>query len=288
MKTTLFIAGLVALVATWAVERHSAAQLVLEITAQREQQRELANLQRERDRLRALQPSADELESLRRVPAEHTQLQHAIAEQTAAPATRPPGLPMGDWTPAGEWKNRGHATPHAAVETALWATAGGDVSTLKNLLILADPTREQAAALLTRIPESSRSLYATPEDLIASFTIKNVPVGEAQLVWFNQISDDDATACVFLRNQPMPGENIKTEAAPSSPQPPLTREEAAQAAAQRKAERAANPDRAPPSAPDNHRSSETYLSLHRDADGWRLVVPPSAVATIAKELDATR
>lgn len=288
MKTIIPIAGLVALAATWAVEKYSASRLALEIAAQREQQRELTGLQREHDRLRALQPSPEELETLRSVPVEHTQLQHAIAEQAAARAARPPDLPVGNWTSASEWKNRGHATPHATVETALWAAAGGDVSTLKSLLILAEPTREQAAALLARIPDGSRSLYTTPEDLIASFTVKNIPVGEAQLVWFNQNSEDDATACVFLRNQPTPGESIKPESAPSTPQPQMTREEAVRAAAQRKAERAAIPDRAPPSAPDNHRSSATYLSLHREPDGWKLIVPPSAVATIAKELDATR
>jgi len=36
----------------------------------------------------------------------------------------------------------------------------------------------------------------------------------------------------------------------------------------------------------DHATVAPFLSLHRDDDGWRLVVPPSAVEKIAKELAA--
>jgi len=39
-----------------------------------------------------------------------------------------------------------------------------------------------------------------------------------------------------------------------------------------------------PPLPENGTSSSAYLTLRRSPDGWRLVVPPSAVEKIAKEL----
>ncbi len=50
-------------------------------------------------------------------------------------------LRPGTWTPAAAWKNQGQATPEAAVETMLWAAAGGDLSALKNTLALAPDAR---------------------------------------------------------------------------------------------------------------------------------------------------
>ena len=278
MKTTRFIVGLAALVGTWLVEKSAAARLAVQIEAHHGRQREIAELQHKRDRLRALQPSDDELKKLRRAAAECARLRRAV------PATPSSVLPLGEWSIAREWQDRGNATPHAAIESTLWAAAGGDVSALKNLLALSDAAREKADALLARLPVSTRDRYATAEDLIAEFTIKSIPLGEAQLVWFNQIGEDDATACLFLQNPPKAGESIDLEAPrPEAPEPP-TREEALRAAAQLKAQRAASSDREPPRAPENQNSSETYLSLRRQVDGWRLIVPPSAVDKIAKEL----
>ncbi len=287
MKTILLLAVSVALAATWVIERFSTSQLTAAIDAQRGQQRELLDLQRERDRLRALQPAAGELESQRRATAESARLQNEIDVPPATPSTPPAALPIGQWTPAREWKNRGQATPHAAVETALWAAAGGDVFTLRRLLSVGDDTRQAADSLLAKLPAETRALYPTPEDLISAFTIKNIPLGEAQLVWFNQRGENDATVGLFLQRPPMPGE----AAAPDVPQPetplPLGREETARLALQQKADRAAHPERQPPRAPDDQRTSVTYLSLHRDGPNWQLVVPPDAVAQIARELATT-
>jgi len=198
MNKRLLSLFFVALAVLWAVEKSSAARLAIEIDATREHQRELATLEREHQRLRALQPDAAELDSLRRAVGEHARLQAELAQQEAARPAGPVTLPLGEWTPARDWKNRGQGTPSAAVETALWAAAGGDTAALKNLLSLAEPTRTKAAALLARMPDSARKFYAIPEDLIAAFTIKSIPVGEAQLVWFNESGPDDATTCVFL------------------------------------------------------------------------------------------
>jgi hypothetical protein len=283
MKAALLFLAIVALASVWVVEKLSATRLNVEIDAQREQAHELADLQRERARLRAKQPTAEELETLRAASAEHDRLQTEITARATARAAQP-ALSLGEWTPAGEWKNRGRTTSLAAVETTLWAAAGGDVAVLKNLLTLPADTREKADALLAQLPADARARYPRAEDLIAGFTVKNVPLGEAQLVWFNQTGEDDAVVCIFLQTPPKPGETTGTAATLPATPPPLTREEAVRAALQRKAERAANPNREPPHAPENEKSSATYLSLHRQADGWGLIVPSGAVDKIAKEL----
>lgn len=276
MKPALISLAVAALAVAWVLEKISAARLLVEIDAQSGSAREVADLRREHERLRALQPSAEELETLRAATAARTRLQSELAAQDATRAASP-ALSLGEWTPAREWKNRGRATSLAAVETALWAAAGGDVAALRNLLSLPAETREKADALLAQLPQDARTRYPGAEDLIAGFTVKNIPLGEAQLVWFNQSGEDDAVACVFLQ---IPG----AEMARPEPPKPLTREEAVRLAAERKAQRAANPNREPPSAPEKENSSETYLSLHRQADGWRLVVPPNAVDRIANEV----
>ena len=175
MKTFFLLVVTAALAATWAIERFSTAQLTAAIDAQGDQERALISLQRERDRLRALQPTAGELESLRRAAAEHARLQNEIDTQAVTRAAQPRVLPLGEWTPAGAWKNRGQSTPHAAVETALWAAAGGDLSTLKRLLAVNGDARQAADSLLATLPAETRALYPTPEDLISAFTIKNIP-----------------------------------------------------------------------------------------------------------------
>lgn len=267
MKPTLFVLVLVALAAAWVVEKSSAARLASEIETHRMQQREFARLQRERDRLRALLPSAEELETLSRDAAEHARVQHEIDLQTTKHAAPMPTLPVGEWTSAGDWKSRGQATPHATVETALWAAAGGDVAALKSLFSLPVETRTQAEALFAGLPATSRALYASPEDLIAAFTIKNIPVGEAQVVWFNETGPDDATVGLFLKNPPNPPESATPASTPAAPADPR--------------------DRPPPTLRADGRTAEAFLSLHRDGEVWRLVVPPSAVNKIAKELTAT-
>lgn len=164
------------------------------------------------------------------------------------------------------------------METALWAAAGGDIATLKDLLQLDGAVRAKAEEILARLPISSRAAYASAENLIAAFTTKSIPLGDAQLVWQHQPGPDEAVACVFLRN-PDPS----LAAAPPRPSEiPESREEAIQRARLRAA------NKIPPMAPPNHREMAAYLSLSHSDDGWRLVVPLSAVEKIAKELGMTK
>ena len=98
------------------------------------------------------------------------------------------------------------------------------------------------------------------------FAIKNIPVGEAQLVWFAENGRDDATACVFLKN-PSNGEGSVTRAVEASTSQGEVRE-----------------TQPPPQLPEVAKTAATYLALHREGSNWRLIVPPNAVDKIAKEL----
>jgi hypothetical protein len=265
MKTALLILVLTGVGVTWWTETLTATRLAVELDARRAESREMAALLRERERLRSLAPNEDELGSLRRAAAERAQLQAALDRQEAEPAPQTPKLTLGDWRPARDWKDRGQTTPHATIETALWAAAGGDVAALRNLLSLDDATRTKAAMLLARLPAGERERYPSPEDLIAAFTIKAIPVGEAQLVWLNEADPDHAAAGVFLKNPP-----TETGAVDFAATPPALKEDSR--------------ERPPPQLPSQGTTAVAYLSLRREGDTWRLVVPPNAVDRIAKDL----
>ena len=145
------------------------------------------------------------------------------------------------------------------METALRAAAGGDVASLKNLLQLDDAVPVRAGEVLAQLPEAARVFYASPEHLIAAFTTKAIPLGDAQLVWQHQSGPDDAVACVFVKNTD-PGA-IVLSPANSGP-----------------------PEKIPPMAAPSNQTKLAYLSLRRIDDSWRVVVPLSAVEKIAKEL----
>jgi hypothetical protein len=250
--------------AGWLSQRWEHAILLAQASPLREAGRERATLHRERDRLRGLRSLAAEAESADRqtaaVPAE-------IAPSAVKPETPPPVVPaltIAQWIAAESWQNRGRATPRATLETSLWAAAGGDLATFKTTLTLEPDVREEAAGLLARLPEGSRRLYQTPEDLLAAFTIKNIPVGAAQLVWYHETSPDEAIMGLFLKNPPTAAGTADFS------RPAETGPETA--------------DRRPPQLPAASNTGTVYLTLRRSDDGWRLVVPKNAVNAIAREL----
>ena len=257
MKTLLLIAMSLALGAVWVADRLVAARLRVQVAAQREANLELTTLHRERDRLRALQPDTAELARLHRTIAER-QRANAAAEAASQPS-RLNTLAVGEWLPPQAWTNRGCATPATTIETMLWAAAGGDVAKLQDLLHFDEATQTKLEQIFARLPENSRTLYASPAQLLAAYTTKSIPLGAAQLVWQHQRGPDEATACVWLENQ---------EAA--APQ-----------------ESAVEPRRAPltpPMGPPNPKKHQAYLALHRTDEGWRVRVPPGALDKLAQEL----
>lgn len=174
----------------------------------------------------------------------------------------PPGLVPGEWAASGTWANRGQSTAPTAVETALWAAAGGDIPALVALLELDEATRGKAADLLGRLPVEARNAFGSVEELIAIATVKSIPRTEAQVAWFNEADEDHAVVGLLLG---------AAAAAPAAEPIRGPTDEAVEA---------------PPTLPERRVSKLAYLTLHRSATGWRLVVPATAVDRIAREMGA--
>ena len=266
MKLLLFTVSLVSVAVVWMFSRMTTADLRAQVDLARQQNAEMTTLQREHDRLQRLQREAEESTRRERAAVELARARKALAVPSpTVPREALSALTLGEWLPTSAWKNRGQATPLATVETALWAAAGGDIATLKDTLQLDDSVRAKADAILARLPESSRAIYPSPEHLIAAFTSKSLPLGDAQLVWQNQPGPDDAVACVFVKNTDT---SASPPSATSSPNGPA--------------------EKIPPLGPPSAATRAAYLSLHRNETGWRLVVPLSAVDKIAQELSGSR
>lgn len=259
MKIVYVLIALVAVGIVWSLEKKSGAVLSAQLDAMQQHSREREALLQERERLRHLQPGTEELAILQRSATEHGRMQRELAiRETPARRTPPAHLGVGEWLSPTAWKNQGQSTPAATVETTLWAAAGGDIASFKRLLQLDDPVRAKAEEILLHLPPASRGLYPSPEDLIAAFTTKAIPLGDAQLVWQHQSGADDAVACVFVKN---------TESVALTPSPSQGPTE-----------------KIPPTAPPSIKTKSAYLSLRRIDGTWRVVVPMSAVDKIAKEI----
>ena len=167
--------------------------------------------------------------------------------------------------PAAGWSNRGAANPRGAIETALWAAAGGDVATLSALLELDPVARAKADALLAQLPVTARQNFANAEAMIASATIGHIPLAEAQIAWFHASDDDHASAALLLHGtEHLPPASVAPpELDPTGEPPPAARE---------------NP---------NPGTRMTTITLHRSNAGWRLVVPDSAIDRMGRDLLAT-
>lgn len=180
----------------WGVERHEAAQLQGRLDATMDREEEIVRLRHERDRLVRLQPSPGEIERLRGEVQQPGQNPEAGKDQPTIEAIE---LRPGAWVPASAWRNQGRSTPEAAIETMLWAAAGGNVSVIKDTLVLAPETRSRADEILAGLPDTSRQ-FATPEDLIALLVAGSVPLDSAQVVARQQNQDDEATEYLRLKD----------------------------------------------------------------------------------------
>jgi hypothetical protein len=82
----------------------------------------------------------------------------------------------------------------------LWAAAGGDLAALKETLEFDETSRAKGATILAGLPESSRRQYASPDDLLALVLAGNIPLESAQFVARQQISGDEYTEYVRLKD----------------------------------------------------------------------------------------
>jgi hypothetical protein len=163
----------------------------VELARLREEQREAVRLRAEHNRLAAAQPTEAEREQGRadraalvtlQAEVENTrrrvdQVQQTSAEKRAAKER----FPVGTVVPASDWRNAGGGTPAAALETVLWAAAGGDVGVFAQRLGFASGVEAAAKALWESLPPRLRSQVHSPAEAIAFFSIKDVPVGSAEV-----------------------------------------------------------------------------------------------------------
>jgi hypothetical protein len=184
----------------WGLERNRAALLRAQIEARRGEQGELARLRAEHERLLRAQPSAEELDRLARGvwTREAAAVESGVARGASPAETR--ALRPGVWAAAAEWKNCGRATPEAAVETTLWAAAGGELGALKEAFAFDEDTRARAEKILAGLPGVVRRQYATPEALLALFVARDVPQDSMRVVTRQQHDDDNATVYVRVKD----------------------------------------------------------------------------------------
>jgi hypothetical protein len=174
--------------------RESAARLRAEnrsLAAQQPASTELALLRSDREAIATLRK---EVETLRKTAGKN-------ARRSAAPEKKKPERTMLDtMVPASAWRNVGHGTPETALETALWAAAGGEVELLARSLVLDTKAREQAVAILTALPADTRTYYGTPELLMAFLTAKDIPSDGARILKPSSAALEKGTRTVQLRD----------------------------------------------------------------------------------------
>jgi hypothetical protein len=123
-----------------------------------------------------------------------------------------------------------------------------------------DPSAQRKAEnLLDRLPPAVRSSFVTPAGLVASATMKNIPLTDAQIAWYHESDNEHATVALLFGN---------AEGAPET----ITKLPA----------RTQNNE--PPMLSDNQTTQIAMLSLHRSNAGWKLVVPASAIDRIASQI----
>jgi hypothetical protein len=142
--------------------------------------------------------SATERGELARLRAEVSVLKVRTQELALAVKQGAAGSGPLNLVPASGWKNAGRSSPEAAAESFLWASDSGDLEVLANSILLDAAAREKAAAILARLPESTRPTYDTPEKLVALLLARDTDARAMQVLGANTAGDD---ALVSLRLQ---------------------------------------------------------------------------------------
>jgi hypothetical protein len=182
--------------AYWGIERHTTSELRERLEAIRDQRYELTRLRQERNRLLRLQPGPGEPQQYGVEVHPSGQDAGIVDEQSDAKTV---SLKPGLWASASTWRNQGRATPEAAVETMLWAAAGGDVTSMKDTLVLDRDARLKANEILADLASTPRQ-FASVEDLAALVVAGKVPLDSAQIVARQQNQDDQVTEYLRLKN----------------------------------------------------------------------------------------
>jgi hypothetical protein len=173
-----------------------------ELVAAEQRKVELDHLRKENERLAALQVPARELEALRADHGQLLRLRGEIERLSAVPVETGSATNLNakrEFTPAKDWRNVGHATPLATVETALWAAAGGDLDTLNRLISISVSARQRTESLLQELPDSVRNKFGSPEQLIALLAAKDMAFGSVRFE-STQLNGADSAVAITLAN----------------------------------------------------------------------------------------
>jgi hypothetical protein len=197
-----------AVVAVLAWQRGELTALAAEAAAARAQHEEWSRVREERRRREAEVPSAAETEKLRRERELAAKVRTAVtglrqraesAERVAAQSRATGGrFDVGATVPGREWRNAGRATPAAALETVLWAAAGGDVDAMAECVVFDGAAVNAARALHARLGPELRAQCPTPEKLVAFLTVKEVPTGTAEVRQWTLPADGHGFARLLL------------------------------------------------------------------------------------------
>ena len=199
-------------------QQRTALVLRHELALRRTEAAERSRLQAEARRLSAAQVADVEMERLRAERNAVSALRAEIetmrrrAEANARPATAEGAPKMAGKNrvdrpmteaavPAALWKNAGRATPAAALETILWAAAGGDMATLEKGLAVDLDVGLKAEAIFRKLPAAMQRELVSPQGLIALLTAKDVPLGSAQILAQDQTPTDVKVAVHLLDEQ---------------------------------------------------------------------------------------
>jgi len=90
----------------------------------------------------------------------------------AAPASKYDGVPT-RLKPIAALTNAGRQNPNAALETLLWAAAGGEVEAVADGIEFSPTGRERADQMFAQLSDDTRAKYGTPEKLLALMIAQN-------------------------------------------------------------------------------------------------------------------
>lgn len=119
-------------------------------------------------------------DALARAEAQLAEAARASAPPAPSAGAVPP-FSAGVLMPARAWQNAGNGSPEAALQTVLWAGAGGDITTLAQHLRYMTPQAQSAAeALYREVPEAAAK-YRSPLELVAAMTVPDIPLASARV-----------------------------------------------------------------------------------------------------------
>jgi hypothetical protein len=205
MNRILIMFLLLAAVVTWTLQAMNRDKLTKRLDQARLGTRFMGRVNAEHEDLRRRQPFVGEVEGLRRDRAEMVNLRRELAHREQAAAGSKAGLmavgreilPPGIWLPISAMKDLGRRTPHAALQTAIWAAGDAQVAALKELLTFEPAARKEAEQIMARLPAGLRP--SSPEILAAQALIRHAPKGELQIMAEVLKGFDIATEFLALR-----------------------------------------------------------------------------------------